>query len=97
MFNYTHSVGVSMLWWGLGAIVGMAGIVVFMELGLTLPLYRFDGVEISVPRSGGELNYVSSSMELFLISANTRPAQIYLRTTTVLYHVCLRDHIYPSW
>lgn len=48
-----------MLWWCLGAIVGMAGILVYMELGLTLPLYRFDGVEISVPRSGGELNYVS--------------------------------------
>ena len=47
-----------MFWWSVGAVVGMCGIVVFMELGLTLPLYRFDGVEISVPRSGGELNYV---------------------------------------
>jgi hypothetical protein len=48
-----------MFWWSVGAVVGMCGIVVFMELGLTLPLYRFDGVELSVPRSGGELNYVS--------------------------------------
>ena len=50
----------SMFWWIVGAVVGMCGILVFMELGLTLPLYRFDGVEISVPRSGGELNYVSN-------------------------------------
>lgn len=60
VFTYTHSVSVSMFWWCVGAVVGMCGIVVFMELGLTLPLYRFDGVDISVPRSGGELNYVSS-------------------------------------
>ena len=38
--------------------------VVYMELGLTLPLYRFDGKTVSVPRSGGELNYVRISLNL---------------------------------
>lgn len=38
----------------------MCGIIVYMELGLTLPLYNIDGKIISVPRSGGELVYVSS-------------------------------------
>jgi hypothetical protein len=52
-------VGVSMAWWILGAVAAMAGILVYMELGLTLPLYRFGGKDVSVPRSGGELNYVS--------------------------------------
>jgi hypothetical protein len=47
-----------MLWWFLGLIVAMSGILVYMELGLTLPLYNFDDEPTSVPRNGGELNYV---------------------------------------
>lgn len=53
-----------MLWWCLGATVAICGILVYMELGLTLPLYRFGDKEVSVPRSGGELNYVSSALRL---------------------------------
>lgn len=49
-----------MLWWSVGVVVAMAGILVYMELGLTLPLYWFENERrlVSVPRSGGELNYV---------------------------------------
>jgi len=60
VFNYTGSVGISMLWWALGLVVAMCGIIVYMELGLTLPLYKIDGKTVSVPRSGGELVYVWS-------------------------------------
>jgi hypothetical protein len=49
-----------MLWWSLGVVVAMCGILVYMELGLTLPLYKIGGKTVSVPRSGGELVYVSS-------------------------------------
>jgi hypothetical protein len=47
-----------MLWWCLGVVVAISGILVYMELGLTLPLYTFADGDMSVPRSGGELNYV---------------------------------------
>lgn len=60
VFNYTQSVGISMLWWVMGLIVAMSGILVYMELGLTLTLYTFDDEPTSVPRNGGELHYVSN-------------------------------------
>lgn len=59
VYSYTQSMGTSMAWWALGAVASIAGILVYMELGLTIPIYRIGGVEVSVPRSGGELNYVS--------------------------------------
>lgn len=58
-----------MAWWALGAVSAIAGILVYMELGLTIPLYKFGDTEISVPRSGGELNYVSSPNPV-LVSTN---------------------------
>lgn len=77
--------------------MGMAGILVYMELGLTLPLYRFDGVEISVPRSGGELNYVSAARSLIFQVANMLTAQIHLRKTPLLHNLCFWDSIHPPW
>lgn len=44
--------------WFYGAVIALCGIVVYIELGLTIPRYRVRGVMISTPRSGGELNYV---------------------------------------
>lgn len=58
VYSYTQSLGISMAWWALGAVSAIAGILVYMELGLTIPIYRIGGIEVSVPRSGGELNYV---------------------------------------
>ncbi|KFY45977.1 hypothetical protein V494_00677 [Pseudogymnoascus sp. VKM F-4513 (FW-928)] len=58
VYTYTQSLGISMAWWALGAVASIAGILVYMELGLTIPIYRIGGIEVSVPRSGGELNYL---------------------------------------
>ncbi|KFY96181.1 hypothetical protein V498_02839 [Pseudogymnoascus sp. VKM F-4517 (FW-2822)] len=58
VYTYTQSRGISMAWWALGAVSAIAGILVYMELGLTIPIYRIGGIEVSVPRSGGELNYL---------------------------------------
>ena len=59
--QYTHSVGITLLFWLGGAIAAMAGILVYMEFGLTTPRYDFIGQgKISVPRNGGELHYVST-------------------------------------
>lgn len=68
----TNSVGISLLLWTLGAIFGMSGVLVWLELGLSIPKFRpaelalephreGEGAFESVPRSGGEKNYVSLS------------------------------------
>ncbi|KAJ6784844.1 hypothetical protein PWT90_09775 [Aphanocladium album] len=50
--------GMAMLIWFCGCIYCLAGSHVFLEYGLTVPRYVIDGVEQSVPRSGGELHYL---------------------------------------
>lgn len=65
----TNSPGVSLLLWALGAFVGLCGLLVWLELGLSIPRFRVprvghdlndndDGIFTNVPRSGGEKNYV---------------------------------------
>ena len=53
------SPGLAMLMWVLGCIYSISGAHVFIEYGLNVPRYVIDGVEQSVPRSGGELHYLS--------------------------------------
>jgi hypothetical protein len=54
----THSVGISLLFWVAGAIYAIAGTYVYVELGLTLPRHKIEGVDTGVPRSGGTVNYL---------------------------------------
>ena len=66
----TGSVGVSLLLWTLGAVVGMSALCIWLELGLSVPkfeLVNHEETETSrqgeetlqcVPRNGGEKNYV---------------------------------------
>ena len=65
----TNSVGISMILWALGAIFGMCGLLVWLELGLSIPKFQSldqtadqhvdgEGAFESVPRNGGEKNYV---------------------------------------
>lgn len=55
----TGSVGASLLLWTAGAVIATAGLLVWLELGLSVPRQRVrDGSKKSVPRSGGEKNYV---------------------------------------
>lgn len=63
VLNGTGSVGASILLWTLGAVVATCGLLVWLELGLSLPLrvvQTMPGIfeRKSVPRSGGEKNYV---------------------------------------
>lgn len=67
----TGSVGVSLLLWTLGSVIGMSALFVWLELGLSIPKYELPITESaeggeegasalqSVPRNGGEKNYVS--------------------------------------
>ncbi|OBR02146.1 High-affinity methionine permease [Colletotrichum higginsianum IMI 349063] len=54
----TRSVGASMLIWVAGMIYCLCGTHVYIEYGLNVPRYIINGVESSVPRSGGDLVYL---------------------------------------
>jgi amino acid transporter len=54
----TQSAGASLLLWFLGTIYCLSGTHCYLEYGLNIPRYTIEGVEQSVPRSGGDLNYL---------------------------------------
>lgn len=56
----TRSVSGAIFMWLLGSLITFAGLSVYLELGLTIPRYCVDGKWRTVPRSGGEKNYVGS-------------------------------------
>jgi hypothetical protein len=60
VFPNTQSIGLALILWVCGAIFALAGTVVYIELGLTIPRWQFgpNGEKISTPRSGDALNYV---------------------------------------
>ncbi|KPA35780.1 high-affinity methionine permease [Fusarium langsethiae] len=53
-----QSPGIAILFWLCGCIYALAGAHVYVEYGLNVPRYVIDGVEQSVPRSGGDLHYL---------------------------------------
>ncbi|KAL0929667.1 high affinity methionine permease [Colletotrichum truncatum] len=54
----TGSVGATLLFWLAGFIYCLCGTHVYIEYGLNVPRYKIEGVEQSVPRSGGDLVYL---------------------------------------
>jgi hypothetical protein len=60
VFSNTQSIGLSLLIWFFAGAVALAGVTVYIELGLTIPRWPFgpNGEKISTPRSGEALNYV---------------------------------------
>ena len=54
----TRSTGASLLLWFAGIIYCLSGVHVYIEYGLNVPRYTINGIEQSVPRSGGDLNYL---------------------------------------
>lgn len=71
VFSNTQSVGLSLILWAIGAIMALAGVVVYNELGLTIPRWPFGpDLKISTPRSGEALNYVSASPFVSLPKCN---------------------------
>ena len=55
----TNSTGAALLCWFAGIVSGLCGAHVYVEYGLNVPRYTIDGFEQTVPRSGGDLHYVS--------------------------------------
>lgn len=67
--------GISLLLWTLGAIVAFSGLLVWLELALTIPRVEVvTGQEVSVSRSGGEKNYVSMIILHASVLALTLPS-----------------------
>ncbi|KAL8691465.1 MAG: hypothetical protein Q9218_003309 [Villophora microphyllina] len=66
----TSSVGASLLFWGFGTVIGMSALLIWLELGLSIPKFelpnrdendtvREEGASLQcVPRNGGEKNYL---------------------------------------
>ncbi|KAM0344089.1 hypothetical protein ACHAPU_007810 [Fusarium lateritium] len=54
----TRSTGASLLLWLAGIVYCLSGVHVYIEYGLNVPRYTINGIEQSVPRSGGDLNYL---------------------------------------
>ncbi|KAL2204498.1 hypothetical protein CC79DRAFT_1276983 [Sarocladium strictum] len=55
----TRSAGGAILLWLLGTLCSLAGVHVYIEYGLNVPRFVIDGAEQAVPRSGGDLHYLS--------------------------------------
>ncbi|KAJ8059581.1 hypothetical protein OCU04_011236 [Sclerotinia nivalis] len=53
-----RNAGASLILWVLGFIASMAGTLMYVEYGLTIPRRKMAGEVQAVPRSGGELNYL---------------------------------------
>ncbi|CAD6445349.1 de1bd2df-e27b-4a2f-9748-9a3129b5dc9c [Sclerotinia trifoliorum] len=53
-----RNVGASLILWVLGFIASMAGTLMYVEYGLTIPWRTIHGKFYFVPKSGGELNYL---------------------------------------
>jgi hypothetical protein len=66
--------------WVLGAVCALAGVFVYMELGLSIPRWPIDGEKIATPRSGEALNYVCSQLCYLMkcIPLYSRGSQIFL-------------------
>lgn len=58
----TDNTGAALMLWFVGILYCLAGMHVYIEYGLNVPRYSIHGVEQSVPRSGGDLNYVRNTL-----------------------------------
>jgi hypothetical protein len=54
----TGSVGLTLIFWFIGALTAIAGAIIYIEFGLALPRHLIDGKVEPVVRNGGDLNYV---------------------------------------
>ena len=65
LIQLTQSVGITLLFWVVGACTTLCGTLMFMEYGLTSPRFHYkdndNAIKMPLPRSGGDLFYVSHS------------------------------------
>jgi hypothetical protein len=53
----------ALIFWVIGSLMAFMALCVYLELGLSIPKYKLRGGDrmVSVPRSGGQKNYVRLS------------------------------------
>jgi amino acid transporter len=61
IYSNTQSIGISIMIWLVGVSMALSGVILYIELGLTVPRYRLGGSKekTAVVRSGGELPYLN--------------------------------------
>ncbi|KAK0634057.1 amino acid permease-domain-containing protein [Immersiella caudata] len=66
IYSNTQSIGVSIMIWLVGISMALSGVILYIELGLTVPRYRLGGSKekTAVVRSGGELPYLNYFFKL---------------------------------
>lgn len=64
IFYNTQSIGIGLLLWFCGAALALSGVILYIELGLSIPRWpQPDGTVIATIRSGGELPYLNHFMK----------------------------------
>ena len=61
IFYNTQSIGGSLMVWLYGVVSTMSGLLLYIELGLTIPNAYIQDTTVPTPRNGAELIYVSST------------------------------------
>lgn len=91
----TESVGITLLFWALGAFMAVAGTVLYIEFGLTTPRHLIDGKHEPVVRNGGDMNYVNIPHRA-LKPNSQNIGQLPCQTTKILCTVILRCELCPT-
>jgi hypothetical protein len=93
IFYNTQSIGASLLIWLYGVVMALSGVLLYIELGLTVPRWQLrDGTKISTPRSGAELVYVNITEISSSSSTDTdhsHSSTIFSRFPNTWQRVCL--------
>lgn len=97
----TDSVGVSLIFWVLGALLAMAGVYVFAEFGLAVPRLHVEGQEEKecVPRNGGEKNYVRAllCLSLCIVQGLHKEARVSVQEAAFPCDMSLRHSLHCFW
>ncbi|KAF2026522.1 hypothetical protein EK21DRAFT_92359 [Setomelanomma holmii] len=88
----SQSVGITLLFWLFGAVTAMAGTVLYIRFGLSLPRHNIDGKKETVVRNGGDLNYVEYLFKRpkFFVDAAARGLAILAVTFPCFLHAFTR-------
>jgi hypothetical protein len=86
----------TLLFWLFGALTAMAGTVIYIDFGLTIPRHVIDGKKEPVVRNGGDLNYVSVCPGKSMTMSNDNPGQLPVQAPEILRLMSLRGELHLS-
>jgi hypothetical protein len=78
MYLSTRSTGATLVLWLIGILYAGCGVIMYIEYGLSVPRRSIDGGDSkALPRSGGDLNYVSIRLGFQLSTTNDNSSLTY--------------------